>query len=283
MRGNAVAFNTPNFQVLSKDQIKQIHWATLHVLERTGVRLTHPKAREILHDAGAHVERDLVRIPAALVEEAIRSAPSSITLYDRHGQPKIHLEDHRVHFGSVVDSPFILDPYTRQLRTLVAADIRLMTLMGDYCPQIDFISAWGGSASDYPAAVRDQIAFRMVVRNTTKPFGTNAYDARTLSDLLEMQAIVAGGYENLRQRPLTYHYSEPTSPLVHTDEAVDKLLLCADAGVPLVYTPMTTAGGTGPATLAGTLVISNADCLSGLVIHNCITRERRLSTAACLP
>ena len=267
MRANGRSLNTPFFQVLSEDQIARIHHATLHVLERTGVRLTHPVGRELLHDAGAHVDGDIVRIPAFLVEEAIRSAPSTVTLYDRRGNPSIHLEDHRSYWGAVVCSPWMLDPYTQKLRSLVADDHRLLTLAADACPHIDFISAWGANASDYPPPIRDQIACKMVLRHTTKPFGTNATTPEALRDLLEMIAIVQGGHDNLRVRPLTYHYSEPTSPLKHTDHAVEKLLMCADMGVPLVYTPMTTAAATGPATMAGTIVVSNADCLSGLVVH----------------
>ena len=267
MRSNVSSHDTPTFRALSDSQIGRIHHATLHVLERTGVRLTHPAARELLHDAGAYIDGDMVRIPAHLVEAAIRSAPSTITLYDRHGRPALHLEDHRSYYGAVFCSPWMLDPYSRRLRPFVADDHRLLVLMADACPNIDFVSAWGANASDYPPPIRDHIACKMALHHTTKPFGTNANTPEALRETLEMVAIVQRGYANLRSRPLIYHYSEPTSPLKHTDDAIEKLLICADLGVPLVYTPMTTAAATGPATMAGTIVISNADCLSGLVIH----------------
>ncbi len=267
MRADGCTLDTPFFRVLSDDQVLRINNATLHVLERTGVRLAHPKGRELLHDAGARVDGNNVHIPAFLVEEAIRNAPSTITLYNRDGKPAMHLEDYRSYFGAVVCSPWMLDPYTSKLRSLVADDHRLLTLVADYCPHISFISAWGANASDYPAEIRDHVACKMVFNNTSKPFGINANTPKALVEILGMIAIVQGGYDNLRAKPLIYHYSEPTSPLEHTDDAIEKLLICADLGVPLVYTPMTTAGATGPATMAGTIVISNADCLSGLVVH----------------
>lgn len=45
-----------------------------------------------------------------------------------------------------------------------------------------------------------------------------------------------------------------------------KLLLCADRGVPLVYSPAPIAGSTAPMTVAGHVVQGLAECLCGLVI-----------------
>ena len=66
----------PRMSVLSTEQMEQIHQATLELLERTGVQMSHPGGLELLHGAGAHVDGNRVRIPAWLVEDAIRKAPS---------------------------------------------------------------------------------------------------------------------------------------------------------------------------------------------------------------
>ena len=70
----------PRLSVLNEAQIEQIHQATLEVLERTGVQLTHARAVELLDSAGARVDGNRVRIPAWLVEEAIRKAPARVVL-----------------------------------------------------------------------------------------------------------------------------------------------------------------------------------------------------------
>jgi trimethylamine--corrinoid protein Co-methyltransferase len=62
-------------------------------------------------------------------------------------------------------------------------------------------------------------------------------------------------------------YAMPTAPLVHTEEALCGLLACAEAGIPLVYSAAPMLGGTGPVTLTGSLLVANAEMLSGLVIH----------------
>ncbi|MEN8806357.1 MAG: trimethylamine methyltransferase family protein, partial [Desulfobacterales bacterium] len=89
----------PKLQVINEDQIKQIHMATLEVLERTGVKMTHPRGLELLDGAGARVEGERVRIPAWLVEDAIRKAPSRLVLGNRDGKRAVILEGDNSWFG----------------------------------------------------------------------------------------------------------------------------------------------------------------------------------------
>ena len=70
----------PKLRIINDEQIMQIHMATLEILERTGVKMTHPRGVELLDGAGAKVEGDRVRIPAWMVEDAIRKAPSRVVL-----------------------------------------------------------------------------------------------------------------------------------------------------------------------------------------------------------
>jgi len=79
--------------------------------------------------------------------------------------------------------------------------------------------------------------------------------------------MVVGGDRELRLKPFFALYNEPSSPLLHSKEAVEKLLTCAEMEIPLIYVPATMLGATGPVTPAGSLVVANAEQLSGLVIH----------------
>ena len=54
--------------------------------------------------------------------------------------------------------------------------------------------------------------------------------------------------------------------MTHYDPGVDKLLFCAETGIPVIYYPAPQAGGTSPVTLAGAIVQGNAESLSGLVL-----------------
>jgi len=77
---------TPSFRVLSEQQIREIHLATLEVLERTGVEVYHSEARQMLRQAGCRLEGRRVRFPSSLVEACIASAPSRVVICNREGK-----------------------------------------------------------------------------------------------------------------------------------------------------------------------------------------------------
>jgi trimethylamine--corrinoid protein Co-methyltransferase len=68
-------------------------------------------------------------------------------------------------------------------------------------------------------------------------------------------------------KPFVLNYSQPTSPLQHSEDAIGKMFACADHQIPVVYPPGMIPGATAPATLAGVLVQSLAESFSALVIH----------------
>ncbi|MCK4387824.1 MAG: trimethylamine methyltransferase family protein, partial [Dehalococcoidia bacterium] len=92
MRANYIHYGSPQFRILSDKQIEELHFATLQILERTGVAFECQEAIDILADAGADVsDPDRVKIPSYMVEQALRTAPKMITLYTREGEPAIVL------------------------------------------------------------------------------------------------------------------------------------------------------------------------------------------------
>ena len=75
------------------------------LLDSVGVQVTEPEAVARLHGAGARVDGDRVPLPAQMVDDALASAPSELTLYTRDGCPDIRLGGHRSHFGAHTDAP----------------------------------------------------------------------------------------------------------------------------------------------------------------------------------
>lgn len=54
----------------------------------------------------------IVRLPRSLVEDAIDSNPSSITLCSRNGEADVVLERDRVHYSTGGTAIYVLDPDT---------------------------------------------------------------------------------------------------------------------------------------------------------------------------
>lgn len=256
---------TPKLRVLSDRQVERLHAATLEVLERTGVRLTHARAREVLHGAGARVQGDRVRFPSWLVEDAIRKAPPRVVLGNRDGSRALFLESDTPYFGPSVDCLDYLDPFTNARTPFTGDHCRITATVADALPNYTWTMTIG-LAADAPADVADRVIARQVLTYCEKPLVFCCKDARSVADIHEMAILVAGGEERFRQAPTIVHYSEPVSPLVHYDPAVEKLLHCAERGIPLLYYPAPMTGATAPASFAGSIVQGSAESLSGLVL-----------------
>jgi trimethylamine---corrinoid protein Co-methyltransferase len=255
----------PRLSVLSEAQIEQIHQATLELLERTGIQVTHARALELLHGAGAHVDGKRVRIPAWLVEDAIRKAPSRVVLANRQGERKVFLEGDKYWFGPSLDCMEYLDPLTDERRRFTSDDCRVTATIADALPNFTWVMTIG-LAADAPADIADRVIARQVFTYTEKPLVFCCKDVNSVRDIYEMALLIAGGEARFRQAPTIVHYSEPISPLLYYDPAVEKILFCADNGIPLINFPAPQAGSTAPATFAGEIVQASAESLSGLVL-----------------
>jgi len=133
----------PTYQLLSPEQIKKIHNATLELLESVGVRVMLSEAVHMMADAGCRIKEDnLVEIPNGLVEEAISSAPSRIILYNRLGQEAMRLEDRHVHFGMGTDLIQTYDLDTGELRESQLTDVANAARIADALDDIDFIGSY---------------------------------------------------------------------------------------------------------------------------------------------
>jgi len=257
---------TAVFEPLSKSDLYRIHTATLEVLERVGVRVEYDEALKLLKDVGAYVNytEKMARIPPHVVEEAIRSTPRTVLFAGRERRYDLRLEGTRVHFGTGEGCINVLDHDTGSVRPSTKVDVANATRLADGLPNIDFVMPVF-TAQDVPKQTLSLHDLHAALKNTEKPvmvvdFGLDA------SYLIKMASIVVGGEEKLRDRPILGLYSEPNSPLTHVKEWTRNLMTFAERKLPIVYIPSPSIGATAPATIAGAIVQSNAETLSGNVI-----------------
>jgi len=257
----------PRYRILTEEQIREIHLATLNILETMGVRVLDDEALSLLKDAGCSLKNEnIVRIPNWLVEESILSVPSRITLYNRKGKEAMDLGGNKVYFGLGTDLIHTIDLHTGERRPSRIDDVANAARIADFLEEIDFIASYA-LPREIPTNMMYVECFRTMVRNSVKPIFFTAGGREDLSVIIEMAAAVAGSEEELRAKPFLIHYSEPTSPLSHSRGALKKLFLCAEKGLPVNYTPAVLMGASGPVTLAGAIAMANAEALSGIVLH----------------
>ncbi|MBW2123148.1 MAG: trimethylamine methyltransferase family protein [Deltaproteobacteria bacterium] len=267
MRNDFLVRCQPKLSLLDEEQKREIHLASLNVLERTGIVVHDEESLRLLREAGCEIrENKRVHIPPAVVEEALRSVPPRISIYDRDAKLSMLLEGRKSYFGTGSDTPNVIDFETGRRRKAVLADVERAALLADGLSEVDFVMSMG-LASDVPAELSDRYHFAAMVSNSTKPIMFTAWSLDGLRDIYQMAAAVAGGEERLRRNPFIIHYAEPIAPFVHPRESLEKLLFCAEKGIPVEYHCISMGGTTAPATLAGSVVQANARMLSGVVIH----------------
>jgi trimethylamine--corrinoid protein Co-methyltransferase len=97
-----------------------------------------------------------------------------------------------------------------------------------------------------------------------------------------MAKLVYGGAEGLkRSKPISY-FSESISPLSFAPHTLEIMIKFAKYGLPIFLGPMVTAGGSGPATLAGTISLQNSEVLMGMVIIYLLNPEQPIVHAGLL-
>jgi len=265
MKANLTKIEGTQFRVLSLNQIKKIHLATLEVLERTGVRIGCQEGFDLLREGGCKTEGDVVHFPPHLVEWAINSAPSQVLLWNRLGNKKLALGGRNTYFGLGPTLLNMIDLETGKRRVFKREDTAKAAKVADALPNIDWVMGLG-TISDVPPQYSDRFEFEAMVKNTSKPIVIWNYTKEGLKDSMEMASAVVGGKENLLKRPFLISYAEPISPLTGDRAATEKLLLAAEYGIPIIHTPCIQSGASAPVTLAGALVSANAENLSSLVI-----------------
>ncbi len=258
-------------QLLSDRQIQAIHDASLVILRDTGVVVHNEEVLRLIADAGSHVDfsENRARLGESLVMDSIAKAAKQFTLHGRNPR-----QEARFGYGDSVlmSSPGQygwIDTETGRRRNPNLQDAREAIRLGDALPNVTIVGSMA-AATDVPVAYRDVFLTGELVKGTTKPTRTWIANGRTARYVLEIYRAVAGGEEQLRQRPMVETFLEPISPLQLPGDGLDILIEFVRAGQVACFGPMAMTSGTAPGTLAGTLALENAEILAGIVVTQLI-------------
>lgn len=270
MKGQtSIPVEKPFLHMVSDEQVREIHYAALEILSQVGVEMQDPQGRELLLDAGAWESNGRIKIPEKMIVDAIDSAPSRIPMHDRLGNLTMPLELGKVFFGLGSDTTFTIDLETGERRKSIADDVENFARLADALDNIDFIMSMG-NPSDVPANDLYIHSFIRMLRGSVKPNVYTAQNRKDMEDIYRIASAVVGGEDVLREKPILLHYAEPISPLLIIEESLQKLIFCAEKGIPGAYIPSPNTGGGGPITVAGAVALGNAECLLGLIVSQLV-------------
>jgi trimethylamine--corrinoid protein Co-methyltransferase len=255
-----------SLNTFTNDELKELHRATLEILEHTGVYVQMEEARRLFREGGASVDEDgVVTMPPWLVDESIRSAPERLTLGGRIPSRDCVIEAGRVTFTCFGEGISIIDPFNGEYRPTRKDDLKYSTRIIDSLDVISVVERCVGS-QDVPAPVQVIHNYEAIVNNTTKPVFLGPENGAKIRIILEM-ARAAVGDERIKAAgyPVSF-ITCPVSPLRLVEDCCDIIITCARENVPICILSMAMSGGSAPVNLAGTLVTHNAEVLAGTVL-----------------
>jgi trimethylamine--corrinoid protein Co-methyltransferase len=270
MAGTIKAVENPklSLNMFSPEDIQRLHAATLEVIEQTGIRFPSKRAQEIWASCGAQVDAKtgIVKAPAHLIESALKKAPPAYSLAARNQAQDLPLDGKHVWVGTDGCGVEIIDLYNGERRRSKLQDVEEIARVADASEQVAF--HWVAlSAQDKPAHTRGLHELGAVWRNSTKHVQTESiYSVAEAKAAVEMATAVAGSKEALRKRPVLSLMQCTAPPLGHDGGSLDAALIGAEAGLPVGFMTMAACLTTGPATLAGNLVVGNAEVIAGTAL-----------------
>ena len=256
--------------ILSAEDCARIHQSSLDILETMGVRVDDAEILALLKRAGARDAGapDTVRLPRKLVGECLAACPQTARFSDRRGSDRTLGKDGGAVFWTG-NALYVAQGRTR--RELETADLAELTRVADACPEIDGMV--GTSVADYPPPARDVVGFRVMAMNTAKHLRPCTFTPAGASAMLEMTQVIAQG-ATLAARPIASFGYSIVSPLHWTPTGLGAMRNTSGHGLPFMINSEPMGGGSAPVTLAGCLVLANADVLSGIVIAQLLERGR---------
>ena len=251
-------------EVISADQVEQIHQASLTVLEDLGLEFLDDEALDILAAAGADVDRGarLVKFDRGLIEENIAKAPAEFTLFARNPAHDVTFGGNHINFSTVGSPPHVSD-LDRGRRTGSYADYCDLLRLGQSLNIIHLIAGYPVEPVDLPAATRHLDAHYAYITLTDRVWHPYSLGRQRIADGIDMLCIARGvDREALKRKPGLLSVVNTNSPLRVDGPMLQGLMEMARAGQAVVVTPFTLAGAMSPVTIAGALTQQNAEALA---------------------
>jgi len=262
------------YKPLSDGDVKRIADAAFQILEDSGVVVYAPTAYEAFSKKGAICDESsrIVRLPRSMVEDAIDSNPSSVTLYSRDGENDAVLEKSRVHYGTGGTALYVLDPDTGERRPSLLKDVALNAALVD---RLDHVHVF--TINVFPNDIKDRNEidtnrFFHSLDHTAKHVMGGVYTLDGCEKVVEICQRIAGGPEALREKPFVSFITLIISPFKIDKDYGEMSCYFAQQGLPVVVPTEPICGTTSPVTLASNVLTHVAETLAGVAMVQAVRK-----------
>ncbi|RLE10564.1 hypothetical protein DRJ00_01075 [Candidatus Aerophobetes bacterium] len=262
----------PPLKILTDEQVEAIHRGTLDVLQQTGVLVYNERALNVFKKAGCDVnfETKRVKFPPGLVEECLRKCPSSFRVKARNPKDDLLIGQDNVLFFNFPGTDTVdLDTWEPRSPTK-KEHIDLIRVL-DALPNVHFLNAYPyfGFSGGVPEVMKEIEGVALRIRNSSK---VTIAIANNDIDMFTIRMAKAVGSE-IFANPNT------SSPLTCYTDQVNACFLAAEYDLPSMIWDGATSGGTAPASLAGAVVLSNAELMPYIVLLQLLKPGARIAVA----
>jgi trimethylamine--corrinoid protein Co-methyltransferase len=258
-----------NIEYLSSENLDRISSASLEVLRNIGVVVKNTEAVNLLRKEGCPVEANRILLPPDLVKKSMDTVPTSFTLFSREGKKSFVIGQHETIFNPGSAAIFFKDHRSSEIRKATLHDMENIVQLVDH---LEFIKAQSTAVipSDVPAGIADLYRLYIILQSSLRPIITGAFSTTGFHAMRKMLEAVADGANELAEKPQAVFDCCPSSPLLWGEMTCQNLIDCAKYQIPAQIVPAPISGATSPVSLYGTLVQSNAEVLSGIVISQLV-------------
>ncbi len=250
--------------LLTSEQVERTHQAALDILEKVGILVHNPKARQIFSTHGCRLDpsTNIVKFPPNVIEEYRQLAPAKFTFFGREAKYDRTIPDDRPIVVTGSSAPNIIDPVTGCERRSRSDDIARIAYLVNELSGYDVFSV-STLADDAPPGQYTLARLYPTLKNCLKPVRSNTPDRHDAEQILRIGALIAGSEQAYQERPfVTLHFCPVVSPLTMDVNSTELLIFFAERGLPVYPSIVPNGGLTSPMSLAGTLAQGNAEYLA---------------------
>lgn len=250
-------------EVMDPADVEKIHTNSLHLLETMGIKVVSPEALRLLEEAGADIDKkaQIARIPSHLVLQSIKKCRRPVRLCARNPRNDLVLDGDHCYLSTDGTGLGTIDIETGERRPSTKRDVEESARVVDYLDEINIYYPLV-TPLDVPKHAHTLHELDAAFNSCEKHITSGAtYMKEEAQHELMMAAAVAGGWKELKRRPLLSAVACTTSPMV-LGKTTDAAIEFVRAGCPPHMMTMPLIGATSPMTVAGAVLVGNAQVLA---------------------